>query len=488
MVLQLDTSGSDDVHGSVFPQDVRSSDRVEARVRASNSSAEYLPARVWSLSPLGIELVCESSHGSVLSIGASVALELIVAGQRSSHKALVVTSDRKAIRDGDICVVGMRLVQADPSPRAGNRRESTRWICSDRFYPTCMAPTPGRFDDYMYFQVRDVSSEGLQLVCSLRNKFLVPGMRLSLLLVLPLGNTIPLAVEVVRVAVVSEAGRDRLTVGVSYSEITHQSRVALGQYLLQFSNDLTADDLREAGFPVKSVASGVSFYNLRSEDDYKSVLRLRWLAHSRDGNIDESVAVENMGDSDDLKARIVVGKHDGKIVATARIRFNELHEPLEHEDSMDWPSHLPRRDQIVEVSRVATHPDYRRSDLLSALFRMCYLNMLQPERPWVVMSCLERMIPFYEKVGFKSLGITHEEKLWRDGKTLTVMAANTQSVALGRDVGPIVWNMLWREAAEVLLTSGGFELTGLDRARIRLYRLLGAFLPLFSRFRRLRRV
>ena len=83
----------------------------------------------------------------------------------------------------------------------------------------------------MYFQVRDISKEGLQLHTSLRNKYLIPGMNLQTTVALPMGSSVQMRVEIVRIGIVSIGGKDRLSVGVEYRGLTQHARRQLGQYL-----------------------------------------------------------------------------------------------------------------------------------------------------------------------------------------------------------------------------------------------------------------
>jgi len=47
-----------EIHDLIYPADVRPNDRVLARLRKrGHANPEYIPCRVWKLSPLGIELV-----------------------------------------------------------------------------------------------------------------------------------------------------------------------------------------------------------------------------------------------------------------------------------------------------------------------------------------------------------------------------------------------------------------------------------------------
>ena len=472
-----------EIHSDVYPIDIRDSDRVLARIRPreNDSEREYQPIQVWKLSPLGIELL-QSPGGTSYSKGDLIDLEITLAGQRTSFEGLVVDL---VCTTENIEFLGIRLSRRMASPESvDEKRRAHRWSCSDEFFPTCMAPTPGRFDDFVYFQIRDISHEGLQLVCSLRNKFLITGLRLKLIAVFPMGSVTSLQVEITRVGITSIGGRDKLVVGSKFIELSDFARQSIGQYLVQFSDVDSLEALRAVGLAPRSVALGVDFYNLKSEEDYFEVLKLRKLSHELDGNLKEQVDTLDMGDMSDATSRIVVGKFRGKIVATARIRYNELDEPLEHEAHVTWPKELPRRDQIIEVSRVATHPNFRRNDLLAALFRFACQNVVQPERPWVVMSCLDRMVPFYTKIGFRQTGIRHTEPLWREDRVLNVLIVNISDMVLGRGVNPIYWNYLWRGLASLLIEQRAVSPTGMDNARLMFYRALGPLVNFTFHFRR----
>jgi len=477
----LDFSG---IHEKIDPADIRNHERVLARIRHRSSGGSFEEIRVWRLSPLGVELVADSLVEDYAK-GDSIDLEIILSGQRTLFEGLVVDL---VLNNQGVSVLGIRLSRKVESAVPGvDRRIGERWICSDEFLPTCVAPTPGRFDDFMYFQVRDISADGLQLSCSLRNKFLIAGMRISLTTVFPMAQVIQLEVEVVRVGIAAFAGRDRLVVGTKFMAISDHARSILGQYILQFGNVDTLEDLKKVGLAPKSVSLGVDFYNLKTEEDYQAVLDLRFLAHSTDGNLKEDAVREDLADLNDARSRIIIGKYHGRTVATSRVRFNELDEPMEHESYVEWPKTLPRRDQIVEVSRVATHPDFRRNDLLAALFRYSYLNLVQRDRPWIVISCLDNMVKFYEKIGFVHTGLRHREPLWKDDRVLNVMIINTFELIVGRGVNPFYWNIMWRDVAQYLSAQAVIEPNGVDQMRLMAYRMFGPISSIAMQFRQLMR-
>jgi len=438
-------------------------------MRKRSSAGELETLSVWKLSPLGVELVSDNT-GDNYEQGDLVDLELTVAGQRSLFEGLIVAAKKHG---KDVTLIGIRFSKKVGERKADeDRRYSTRWLCSDEFMPTAVAPTPGRFDDYMYFQVRDISAEGVQLSCSLRNKFLIPGMRLMLTTSFPLGSVIRLNVEIARISIKTIGTKDRLILGTKFTSLSKTSKETLAQYLVQFAETNSFDELRAQGLRPKQVALGVDFINLKSESEYKEVLELRYRAHEADGNLADGASPKDLSDIHDSRSRIILGRYKGRAVATARVRFGTLDEKLEHEEFVDWPSDLPRRDQIVEISRVAILPGYRKADLMGALMRFAGFNALHPDKPWLVISCLQHMKRFYVKLGFAETGLTHTERVWKEDRLLSIMIANSYSLALGRGVNPFYWNLMWRNVADSLIEQGSVVPTGLDRIRLSVFKAL----------------
>jgi len=370
--------------------------------------------------------------------------------------------------------VGIRLSSRaeETAGTDSERRKTPRWICSQDFFPTCVALTPGRYNDYMYFQIRDISPEGMRLVCSLRNKFLLQGMKLKLMVSFPMVGEANIGVEIVRVGITSEGGRDFLIVGVRYSRLERSAKNIVAQYLVQFSDVDDIDSLREQGLIPSSVSRGVDFYFLKSEPDYREVLSLRLQAHLADGNIqEESVSAEDLADMRDATGRILVGKHNGRIVATGRIHFGEADVPLEQEDYVEWPNDLPRRERIVELGRVCTDPAFRKGDLFARIIQQVITTCIRVDRPHVLIVSLPHLLSLYKKLGCQETGLVHEQSFWRGEQHLLMI--NVFDVCLGKGVSPLVWYALYREPSEFLVENGMLECVGMDRIRVRILGLIG---------------
>jgi hypothetical protein len=133
---QLDFS---EIHQSIEPADIRGHERILARLRKRGSEAPFQDIRIWRLSPLGVELIADSGFEDFQK-GDSIDLEIVVSGQRTTFEGLVVD----LVLSGDSSkVLGVRLSRKIGSSIPGiDRRGGERWICSDEFLPTSVAPTP----------------------------------------------------------------------------------------------------------------------------------------------------------------------------------------------------------------------------------------------------------------------------------------------------------------------------------------------------------
>jgi hypothetical protein len=413
------------------------------------------------LEPARIELVYPD-EGS-FNKGDPIDVEVTVAGERSYFEGLIVdlVQENEAIK-----LIGIRLSKrAVETDQEEDRRQSPRWLCSEDFFPSAVAPGKLGMNDSMRFQIRDISKGGLSLTCSLRNKFLLPGMSLTLAATFPEVGELVIRAKIVRVDITSDAGKDLLVVGTEFVYLNKRDRGILAQYLIQFSNAQSLEELRSNGFEPHSVSRGVDFYFLKSEEDYRQVLELRLLAHQSEGTIRATgVTPEDMGDINDARARILVGKYHDRVVVTGRVRFNDLSTPLEHEAHVELPKDFPRRDQIQEVSRLCTHPEFRRSDLLTSFFHFICSSSLSEDRPWYLMGSWERMIPFYRKIGFRETGLSHSEELWNQDQA--ILLGNAVDAMLGRTTHPLYWNLIWRQVSDYTIKNRILVPTKMDRVRL----------------------
>jgi predicted GNAT family N-acyltransferase len=417
---------------------------------------------------MGVELVRPRELPSVL-LGTPLDLTLRIGSSVSDFRGLPVVAT--ATERGHDLLAFSWVRPADPD-RPGQPRRTSRWVCQPDYAPTGIAPSAVRYEDYVYFRVVDVSWQGMQLETSLRNKFLVPGVELKSTCTFPTLGQVRIDLRVVHARVVQRGTDKVLALGVTYSSRSPGSLRTIGQYLLQFGNGTTVQQLCAEGFRIRSSSRALDFGSIRTDEEYKEVLRLRRLAYVHAKKISAEATDLQMADAYDARSRILVAKHRGRVVATARLMFPESGaDHLNHEDYVELPDHLPPRDQLVEVFKTCTHPGYRGSDLFYTLLMHVGLVILQSGRRYALMSATDSLAPIYERFGFRRVEVTYQHPAMRIRHNL--MLLDVAAVVAGTGINPLFWNLV-----------GGWELWNFGKLcgivatdrwttlRVRLWRLL----------------
>jgi len=334
-----------------------------------------------------------------------------------------------------------------------------------------MAANPVQFNDFLYFKIRDISSSGMRAITSLRNKFIVPGMELDAQISFPLTSQISIPLKVARVNLTAEGGKDYLEVGLEFGELNNHHKEVIGQYLVQFSDAESLRSVRESGFFPTSLTKGIDYGFIKTAEEFQEVLELRFLANKRVGKIPEGYTAYDMADIYDARSRILVGRYRGKVVGTLRLTFNELGDKLEHENYVELPPEFPRGELVLECARAATHPDFRGSDLWNTLVQHAAIAAGQAKRPWVVLSTTKELLPMYLRIGFTDTGLRYRHELYPEMEQL-VLYINMYDALSGHGVGPIYWNVIWRNVGRHLAQADENIARRLSSTRIRLYTLL----------------
>ena len=456
-----------EVHDIIFPADVRTTDSRSAKLTSRGDETQSFNVRVWKLSPLGIEIVLPT--GLELEKGHPVDLKLQIARQNTEFEGLVVD----VISTNTIgTIAGIRLSGKKNSRfEKENRRKSTRWQCGTQFYPVATCANPVEFNDFIYLRLKDVSANGFRAITSLRNKFLVPGMQLSLQVSFPMTGYCNIDGKISRADLTAEDGKDYLELGVQFENLSGNNRETIGQYLIQFGEATSLEQIRQEGFYPKSLVAGLDYTYVKTEAEFLDTLKLRHSANIEAGKIPEDFKPSEMSDIYDARSRIVNWQYQGKCVGTVRTTFSEKDEKLELEQFVDLPSELPRRDLIAEIGRAATHPDYRKSDLFSNLLQRVALLSLQANRTFVVMSTTEELLPLYAKIGMINSSLTYTHPLYPT-KTQFVLYADIYKLLAGENVGFIAWNLVWKDVVMHLIESGTCKPEEILSSKTKIYKYL----------------
>lgn len=456
------------IHGAVHPADVRPGDPVSAHLRVPGRPDWHLPSRVWRISPMGVELVRPRGLPSIL-VGTPLDLTVRIGDSVSDFRALPLISTGTDRGHELLAFSWAQRLRSDPPTQP---RTTPRWACEPEYAPTGIAPSAVLYEDFIYFRVVDISWSGMQLETSLRNKFLVPGVELESTCTFPTQGQVHVRLRVVHARVVQRGQKKVLAVGVTYASRNTASVESIGQYLLRFGSGATVQELCAEGFRIRSSSRALAFGSVGTQQEYDQVLRLRRLAYVQAKKISADTKDVDMADAFDARSRILVAKHRGHVVGTVRLTFpDSTADRLNHDDFLELPSHLPPREQMVEVFKACTHPGYRGSDLFYTLLMHVGLVILQSGRRYALMSATDSLAPVYERFGFRRMGVAYQHPSMRMRHHLMVL--DVANVVAGKGINPLFWNLV-----------GGWELWNFGKlcgvvatdawttARVRLWRLL----------------
>lgn len=467
------------LHGPFIPAEVRKGEQISATVKSRDPRHPFSSEmQVWKMSPLGVELKVNSEK-EMLPKGFPVDLDLTIGTQVITIKGLVVDYICPRVNENRI---GIRTVQVPTGDEYNgiDRRKTRRWLCAPQFLPTGVAPNPAKFNDFVYFRICDVSATGFQLLTSLRNKFIVVGMRLDCMISFPMVAQLHAVLRVENVRITMEQGTEQLAVGVTIEDLTPELKQSIGQYLMQFGSGTSLKEMSESGLETPRVSKAVDYTFVKTEEEFQETLELRRQSYVHEGKISQQTGASDLTDIYDTRSRIVIGRYQGKIICTARLTFNEIDEKMEQEENMDWSTDLPRRDRIVEIMRACTHPEYRGSDLLMGMFQFIALTVVQSRRPWIVINTTEKMESLYNKIGFSSTGHSYNVEMFGNLEH-KVMIANVPAAMSGLNVNPIVWNLVWEDVSRYMENYGLLKPDSFRKVRMGAYRLLAPIAKLVHR-------
>jgi hypothetical protein len=380
-----------------------------------------------------------------------------------------------AKKDGKTNIIGIRFfLENEPSADPKNKRRYTRWICSEEFLPKAIAPSPGRYNEFIGFTIRNISAEGLQLTTTIKNAYLIPGMQLLLSINLPMVGDSSLVVEIVRLKIMTHGADEILDLGGKIVRISADTKKKLGQYLLHFSDNATLESLKLADFLPDEAALAMSFTATKTESDYREILLLR-KGHN-------SAPISEFTHARDNSSRLILGKLGNIPMFTARVAYPTSSDRIEAERLPGWTELTLRRDEVIEVSDIHTNsePDLIPDVMIAALRYICS-SCTNSSRHNVLIISTSSFPVMLSRLGWAKLGS-------QQGKS--VYLGNAYDAIKGKNTSPILWNFVWRDVAEYLIESKVIQPAGIENLMLHLYRLFSPVSSLVfkNRERKMRRL
>lgn len=454
------------INPTMRPEEIRPGDPLECVVKIGRQNEKV---SLWSYCPFGFEFVGDEQQD--YKIGEDYEFSLSIGRTTIDLEGSVVFT-RSVPKVGT--VVGVRINYSSKSNRAAgeDRRMRSRWDCPDHLLPTGTTPNPSKFNDFIFFRVIDVSSNGLKIATSLRNKLLGVGQILECTLSVPMVGTLCTTLKIHRVAIERVQDKDQLVLGATFVKFDDITSSTLSEYLLTFGRNCSVKSLRDAGFRGHFGSSQFDFSYSKSARDYEDVLKLRLEAYQASGKLSDDVDLEFMRDEFDSRSRILTVRLNGELIGSARAMFHEIGDKTSHERYLSYPPDFPQITECLEVSRVCVNPGYQGAGLARELAKHLALLTVKAGRKYIFLSAAEGLIDFWKDLGFRETGITYVHKQLGnlDHKLLV---NDVQKSILGRGISSRSWIDSYQHLYGYCTEYGLVNPSALDIMRLQAMRAIG---------------
>lgn len=460
------------VHGGFnYPKLFRSDSRVSGKIIIDGKKDRVV--NLWSISPLGAIIDLKDKDGEGLKIGEELDLKLKMVDQNFNIQATIVTSVQQSDSSHLIGLRWNRFNECEDENKLQeiNRRENRRWNCEPDYLPSGVIKNPYIFNDQIFFKMISVSKGGLKFRTSMKNTMIIPGIRFWADIDFPLVGRARIQFSAESTTIQELNSRSVLVVNAKFIDPDKKALAIIGQYVYQFSPEATLQDLKGEDLPVKSYSSGVTFDLCRGQEDYQEVLALRRKAYLQAKKIPENSTIEQMSDEFDSRSKILVARKSGKIVASARLVYNENEDQMEHEEFFYLPAGSPPKNDIVEVTRLCIDPDFQNGDLFYRLVKEIVINIIISGRSYILMDATKGMSRIYKKIGATVIGPTFIHSKLNDIPHYPLMGKVPNAV-MGLKTNIVVWTLIYADLYDFLKTRSDFSSSKIARSKYQFYRFL----------------
>lgn len=213
-----------------------------------------------------------------------------------------------------------------------------------------------------------------------------------------------------------------------------------------------------------------------SESELNSILELRTISYTGTEKFD---GLGVFSDEFDQISRHLAVFLDNKPIAALRMMFHQPDDIWEHDQFFDWPEHFPSRSKIVEVTRVCTHPDYRKTGVLAILLKRCALETLRSDRVFIMGCATDNLLPLYEKIGCQRTNISFSHSSLGNLKHTIFFADLLNGLSGG--ISPLLWIMFWSETAITAYNEGKLKPPASKIIKFQVFKLSAKVINLFRK-------
>ncbi|MFN8944128.1 MAG: N-acyl amino acid synthase FeeM domain-containing protein [Pseudobdellovibrionaceae bacterium] len=258
----------------------------------------------------------------------------------------------------------------------------------------------------------------------------------------------------------------------------HQIETSVQEWMarqLVLNCNFTPQQVRKLGLDVKELSNGFRFRFVKTQQEYEMVLKLRYKAYVEAGKVDPSKTAGDMAAPLDHLSRILVAYHNDKIVASVSISFPDsenLQLDTEKAFTNGYPSKVPKKTDLVEIARLCTDSDYRRTDLLTRMFEYTYKVVVCGDRKFILTSSDNKLWPLYKKLGFKKTGMSYPHP-YLGGLIHHIIVGERNQPDYGNKMSKLAWNYLWRDMNDFVIARKLLDVSDFRKIKVFLFKAIG---------------
>ncbi len=273
---------------------------------------------------------------------------------------------------------------------------------------------------------------------------------------------------------------EKFEVLLNIKKLTKDLEKDLVAHLL-YNDTHTPHQLRKVGLKAKIISNHFRIRFINCEKDimeYNKVLELRKKAYVSVHKLDKDIDPRELIAPLDHISRILAAYHGSKIIATVALSFPKSEITIldvERALGKIYPQDLPRKMNLMEVSRLCIDDEYRRSDLLIRIFEHIYRVFLASDRDYVITSADDQLWPTYKRIGFRKTPHSYGHLIFNGIKHHIILIDKAVCIS-AKGLNPITWNVIYRDMNMFMSERINIQINFIQKFKVKCMRMLGTVL------------
>ena len=445
------------------------SERVTCKLLISN---EWTSGSVIGISPGGLSVIVDEKQCSFEDIPVNQVFKIVI--EISGYEKIETEVQLKNLSKFSTEKIqanrlGLTFYKAKNNT-SEDRRKAKRFKITEFLQPSITFENPIFEYAAIFGRVTEIGLDAIQCETSSRNNSVLPGMKLRFTIAFPLLGSLAVTGEVVYYTS-HQSDPQRVMFGVRILSNHEEFQMMSSELLVMSNKDVSTSVLQDEGFMLGTISRAVSLEYAFDQQDLNRIAELRLKAWQHKGYFIGVTDLSQMFDKYDHYSRHLVARVNGKIVASARLVFNNgYYERCEHSQyKVDIPEWLWKAG-FVETSRLVTDPEYRGGDLFLMMTQQIGKTVLQSGFQYMVSSCE----PSLEKI-YLSSGCTRVTTFNTPDslKPWCLLVMDVGSTIKGFGMNPIFWNIVQKPITNFLLKRNFISASKFQKLWIASYKLFG---------------